>query len=451
MIPTLGLLMSANGPQWGHDHRNGGGRRPEQGPPDLEEVWRDLNERLGDLFKNKKSNRRPSDPDDGDDNNDDDNDDGDGGDNHRGGGDRDPREMPPINPAILRRSVMVVLAVLFLTWLASGFYIVDASQRGIVLRFGRLVGETEPGLRWRMPYPIETQEIVNLTGVRTLEIGYRGSDKNKVPKEALMLTDDENIIDIQFSVQYVLKNPGDYLFKSRDPDLAVMQAAETAVREVVGKNRIDFVINEGRAEIADKVSKLMQTILDRYGTGVQISKVNMQNAQPPDQVQAAFEDAVKASQDRERLEYEGRAYANDIIPRARGYKQGVIAAAEGDASRFRQVLTEYVKAPEVTRQRLYLDTMQQIYSNASKIVVDTKGTGNLLYLPLDKLTQTDATGASAASADGGGNAAVSGVSSFSGITPPQRENMSDYNREKSISGSGVNESVRALGRNRGER
>jgi membrane protease subunit HflK len=229
-------------------------------------------------------------------------------------------------------------------------------------------------------------------------VGYRGSEKNKVLKEALMLTDDENIINIQFAVQYILKDPVEYIFNNRTPDEAVMQAAETAIREIVGKNKMDFVLYEGREQIAVQASALMQEILDRYRTGILISKVTMQNAQPPEQVQAAFDDAVKAGQDRERQKNEGQAYANDVIPKARGtaarllqeaegYKQRLIATAEGDASRFKQIHAEYAKAPEVTRSRMYLETLQQVYSNTSKVMVDAKGQGNLLYLPLDKLMQ----------------------------------------------------------------
>jgi membrane protease subunit HflK len=240
-----------------------------------------------------------------------------------------------------------------------------------------------------------------VSGVRTLEIGYRGSEKTKVLKEALMLTDDENIINIQFAVQYILKDPVEYIFNNRQPDEAVMQVAETAIREIVGKNKMDFVLYEGREQIAVNAAKLMQDILDRYKTGILVSKVTMQNAQPPEQVQAAFDDAVKASQDRERQKNEGQAYANDVIPKARGtaarlleeaegYKQRVIASADGDASRFKQIHAEYAKAPEVTRSRMYLETMQQIYSNTSKVLVDAKGQGNLLYLPLDKLMQAAA-------------------------------------------------------------
>jgi membrane protease subunit HflK len=285
--------------------------------------------------------------------------------------------------------------------LASGFYIVDASQRGVVLQFGSFKEATEPGLRWRLPWPVQSHETVNLTGVRTIEVGYRGSEKNKVPKEALMLTDDENIVSMQFAVQYLLKDPKDYTFKNRHPEDAVMQAAETSIREVVGKNKMDFVLYEGRDVIAANTQKLMQDTLDRYETGIQIRAVTMQSTQPPEQVQAAFDDAVKAGQDRERQKNEGEAYANDVIPRAQGtasrllqeaegYRARLIATAEGEAARFSKLYAEYAKAPEVTRQRLYLETMQQIYANTSKVMVDTKGSGNLLYLPLDKLMNATA-------------------------------------------------------------
>jgi len=365
--------MSLNDPQWGNrGNDNGGGRRPNQGPPDLEELWRDLNRRLSGLLGNRRA----------------------GGNGDGGGG------QPPvdINPRFLGGGIGLLVTLVLLVWLGSGFYIVDASQRGIVLQFGRYKESTESGLRWRLPYPIQSHELVNISGVRTLEVGYRGSEKNKVLKEALMLTDDENIINIQFAVQYILKDPVDYVFNNRGPDEAVMQVAETAIREIVGKSRMDFVLYEGREQIAVKAAELMQAILDRYQTGILISKVTMQNAQPPEQVQAAFDDAVKAGQDRERQKNEGQAYANDVIPKARGtaarllqeaeaYRQRLIATAEGDASRFRQLNSEYAKAPEVTRNRLYLETMQQIYANTSKIMIDAKGQGNLLYLPLDKLMQ----------------------------------------------------------------
>jgi membrane protease subunit HflK len=285
----------------------------------------------------------------------------------------------------------------------SGFYIVDAASRGVVLTFGRFSEQTEPGLRWRLPYPIQSHELVNLSQVRTLEVGYRNSVKQKVLKESLMLTDDENIVDLQFAVQYVVTDAGAWLFNNRRPEEVAMQAAETAMREIIGKSRMDAILYESQDNIANQAQVLMQHILDRYRTGISISRVTIQNAQPPEQVQAAFDDAVKAGQDRERQKNEGQAYANDVIPRARGaasrlqqeadgYKQRVIANAEGEAARFRQVLAEYSKAPAVTRERIYLETLQQVLSSTSKILVDTKASGNLLYLPLDKLMQQTGAG-----------------------------------------------------------
>jgi len=351
--------MSLNDPNWGR--RPGGGN---QGPPDLEELWRNLNRKLQGLFGGR------------------------GGDT--GAGPRTPRRMGG--------GIGLLAGLVVLVWLASGFYIVPEGQRGVVLRFGKFVETTMPGPRWHLPYPIESAEVVNLLGVRTVEVGYRNNVKSKVLRESLMLTDDENIVDVQFAVQYVLKSPNDYLFNSREPDEAVLQAAETALREVVGKSSMDFVLYEGRAEVATSAHKLMQAILDRYGTGISISKVTMQNAQPPQEVQAAFDDAVRASQDRERQKNEGQAYANDVIPKARGmaarlneeaegYRQRVIEQAEGDASRFRQIVVEYSRAPQVTRDRLYIEAMQQIMSNTSKVLIDQRGGSNLLYLPLDKLMQ----------------------------------------------------------------
>lgn len=354
--------MAWNDPQWG-------GKKNNDGPPDLDELWRKFNQKLNDIIGRKGGGKGPS---------------------FEGGG----VGGSPIKLPGLGLLVVVAAAV----WLGSGLYIVDAAKRGVVLRFGKYVETTQPGPHWHLPYPIESVEVINLDQVRTVEIGYRGTVKNKVLKEALMLTDDENIIDIQFAVQYVLKDPENYLFNNRSPEEAVLQVSETAIREVVGKSKMDFVLYEGRESVAAQASKLMQDILDRYQTGIAISKVTMQNAQPPEQVQAAFDDAVKAGQDKERQKNEGQAYANDVIPKARGmaarlmeeangYKQRVIANAEGDASRFKQIVAEYNKAPGVTRDRLYLDAMQQIYSNTSKVLVDQKGGSNLLYLPLDKLVQ----------------------------------------------------------------
>lgn len=420
MISTFAMLMSLNDPQWGNRGDDNGGKRPNQGPPDLEELWNDFNRRLSAMFGKR------------------------GGD----GGGRPPVEGSPLNPKFLSGGIGLLLALVALVWLASGFYIVDASQRGIVLQFGRYKETTEPGLRWRLPYPIESHELVNLAGVRTIEVGYRGTEKNKVLKEALMLTDDENIINIQFAVQYILKDPVEYVFQNRHPDDSVMQAAETAIREIVGKSRMDFVLYEGREQVAATAAKLMQDILDRYKTGILISKVTMQNAQPPEQVQAAFDDAVKAGQDRERQKNEGQAYANDVIPKAKGtaarllqeaegYRQGMIATAEGDASRFRQIQAEYAKAPEVTRQRLYLETMQQIYANTSKVMIDAKGQGNLLYLPLDKLMAAAgaATAANAAPAtvDTPAPRQPASPAPSAGESPPQVEKAPTVDRGGSFS------------------
>ena len=411
MIPSVGILMSLNDPRWGgrsDNSENEPPRKPsgEQGPPDLEEIWRDFNKKLSGFFGQKKV---------------------------KGDGPKRPQMPTDFDPKMVSGGIGLLFLAVIGLWFASGFYIVDASQRGIVLQFGRYLETTEPGLRWHFPTPFQSHEVVNLSGVRTVEIGYRGTEKYKVLKEALMLTDDENIINIQFAVQYFLKDPVDYLFENRSADDSVMQAAETAVREIVGKSKMDFVLYEGREQVATQAAKLMQEVLDRYKTGILISKVTMQNAQPPEQVQAAFDDAVKAGQDRERQKNEGQAYANDVVPKAKGtaarlmeeangYRQRVVVSSEGDASRFKQVLAEYSKAPEVTRQRMYLDTMQQIYTSTSKVMIDTKGQGNLLYLPLDKLMQATAQLAPTAENNPETIPAQSrNPSVFSGEVPPQLE------------------------------
>ncbi|MBI1906217.1 MAG: FtsH protease activity modulator HflK [Rhodocyclales bacterium] len=377
--------MSINDPRWGNqgnddDKRGDKGRGDNQGPPDLEEVWRDFNQRLSGMFGNKDR--------------------GTGGRGTGGGG----PQFPQFSFRQFGGGIGVLLLLLLGVWLASGFYTVNANERGVVLRFGKLVETTEPGLRWRFPAPVETHEIVDLSGVRTVEVGYRGSERNKQLREALMLTEDANIINIQFAVQYILKSPEDYLFNNRDPEDSVIQAAETAMREIVGKNRMDFVLYEGREAMASNSQQMLQAILDRYQTGILISRVTMQNAQPPEQVQAAFDDAVKAGQDRERLRNEGEAYRNDIVPRARGaaarlleeanaYRERVVANAEGEASRFNQVYAEYSRAPVVTRERLYLETMQQVLGSTSKIMVNNeRGGGNVLLMPLDRLLQGGAAG-----------------------------------------------------------
>lgn len=361
--------MAWNDPQWGNKNsgNNSGGN---SGPPDLDELWKRLNQRLNGLFGGK------------------------GGDSGNNGG-----SSGAGGNSGGMAGMLVGLAVL--VWIATGFYIVDAGEKGVVQRFGQYMESTGPGAHWRMPWPIESSRVVNVDGVRTIEVGYRGKSKNL--QESLMLTDDENIVDLQFAVQYNLKSAEDFLFVNRyenidDGEDVVRQAAETAMREVVGKNKMDFVLSSGRTEIAAQVKRLMQEILDRYKTGISISQINMQNVQAPEQVLAAFEDVQKAKQDQDRVKNEAQAYNNDVVPRARGeaarllqeaegYKQQVIANAQGDAARFSQLLVEYQKAPAVTRQRLYLDTMQQVMNSSTKVVVDQKGNGSLLYLPLDKLQQ----------------------------------------------------------------
>ncbi len=307
----------------------------------------------------------------------------------------------------------LIALVALVLWLLSGIYIVQQGERGVVLRFGAKTDITEAGLRWHVPYPFERVEKVNVEKVSTIEIGYRtaprAGGKNRVPKEALMLTEDENIIDIEFAVQYKVKDAGEYLFNVRDPEVTIAQATESAVREVVGKSTLDFALTEGRDKVARDARDLLQLILDRYNTGIHVVTVETQRAQPPEEVRAAFEDAVKAREDEQRLKNEAEAYANDVIPRARGaaarllqeaegYRSSTMARADGDARRFTQIATEYAKAPGVTRERMYIEAMEQVLSNTTKVFVDQKG-GSVMYLPIDKLiapTQRDM-GAPAAS------------------------------------------------------
>ncbi|WP_211463699.1 FtsH protease activity modulator HflK [Collimonas silvisoli] len=418
LFKKLGLKFSLNDPQWGRNSQNDNkqnndGKKPNNGPPDLDKLWQDFNQRLTRLLGNKS---------------------GGGGDSNGG-----------FNQGMKGAGVGVgaIAGVVVLLWLASGFFTVQEGQTGVVMTFGKLSHSTTPGFNWRWPYPIQSHEIVNVSQVRTVEVGYRANAKNKQPKEALMLTDDENIIDIQFAVQYTLKSASDWIFNIRDPEETVRQVAETSIREIVGKNKMDFVLYEGREKVALDTSQLMQQILDRYKAGVQITNVTMQGVQPPEQVQAAFDDAVKAGQDRERQKNEGQAYANDVIPKARGaasrllqeaeaYSARVTANAEGDASRFKQVLTEYQKAPAVTRDRMYLDTMQQIFANTTKVMVDAKSGSNLLYLPLDKLiSQSVANAAPGAAAGSAGVSAPSAMKDGASTieSRPQPEDRSRDSRD----------------------
>jgi membrane protease subunit HflK len=378
ILRKAGLKFSLNDPGWGRGSQNNeppknpdNDRRPPDGPPDLDQLWRDFNQRLNRMFGNKK-----------------------------GGGGGDGGNSPPdMKGAGIGVGAIIAIAIFF--WAISGFFIVQEGQTAVVKTFGKYSHSTPAGFNWRWPYPIQSHEVVNVSEVRIVEVGYRGNVRNKQAREALMLTEDENIIDIQFAVQYRLKSAADWLFNNREKEEMVKQVAEAAIREVVGKNKMDFVLYEGREQVALDTSQLMQQILDRYNSGVQVTNVTMQNVQPPEQVQAAFDDAVKAGQDRERLKNEGQAYANNVVPRARGaaarlleeseaYLAKSVATAQGDAERFRQVVAEYEKAPAVTRERMYLDTMQEIFGNTTKVMVDARTGNNLLYLPLDKLVEQTA-------------------------------------------------------------
>ncbi|CDW96052.1 Protein HflK [Thiomonas sp. CB2] len=379
-------MFNLNDPRWGKDDGTNGqqsnnnqdpNRRPGGGgPPDLDELWRDFNRKLNGLFGKKR-----------------------GGGN--GGG--TPPQRPDLYPSAKGMGVGVIILVVIgvLGWLSSGFFIVQEGQQAAVTRFGKLAYITDAGFHWRLPYPFEADEIVNVSQVRSVEVGRGGEVKATGLPESAMLTEDENIVDVRFAVQYRIDNVVDYLYNNRSPDDAVSQAAETAVREVVGNKTLDYVLYEGREQVASDVQVLTQKILDRYKTGIVITTVTLQNVQPPEQVQAAFDDAIKAGQDRERLKNEAQAYANNVIPRAQGtasrliqdaeaYNAQVVAQAQGDTSRFDQILQQYEKAPQVTRERMYLQTMQDILSSVSKVMVDSRNNNNLLYMPLDKLLQQSA-------------------------------------------------------------
>ena len=412
----LGLIFSLNDPRWGRGPQDEDGKEPRQtgrpndGPPDLDQLWREFNQRINRLLRGK------------------------GGGGAGGGSSNDGDDAR--NAGI---SAGVAGAVILFLWLVSGFFIVQEGQTGIVLTFGKYSHSAQPGFNWRWPYPIQTQETVNLSQVRTVEVGYRSNVRNKLARESLMLTDDENIIDIQFAVQYRLKDASAWVFNNRDQEETVKQVAETAIREVVGKSKMDFVLYEGREKVAFDTNALMQQILDRYATGVLVANVTMQAVQPPEQVQAAFDDAVKAGQDRERQKNEGQAYANDVVPKARGaasrlmqesegYRARVVANAEGEAARFNKVLVEYQRAPAVMRDRLYIDAMQQIFASTTKIMVDTKSNNSMIYLPLDKLiAQTAAEAASGVTAP-----ATAATPPAASNEPSPNEGRIDRNRERSL-------------------
>ncbi len=368
-------------------NESGNGKNPwdgggNQGPPDLDKIVRDWQRRFNSLFGGKGGGRQSS------------------GDSNGLSG-----------PAFTLLAIVILLG-----WLAPGLYRVNADERGIVLRFGAFVESTAPGLRWHLPLPIETVENVGVTRVNT------------VRQQTRMLTADENIVVVDLVVQYVNADPQADLFNVLAPDETLSDISESVIREVVGKNSADFVLLEGRAEIAVETQKLIQETLNEYGAGITVSKVNLQDTNFPSQVEAAVQDAIKAREDKERLAFEAQSYANDILPKARGeavrrsqdaeaYKARVIADAEGEAARFEQLLTEYEKAPGVTRERLYIEAIEEVYGGSSKVLLDAAGSGNMIYLPIDKLLEKGRStgGASGRSVpQSSGSLAVPSTSSRSG-------------------------------------
>ena len=363
--------MAWNEPGGSKDKDPWGNRDQNQGPPDLDDVVRKMQEKLGGLFGGKGKK-----------------------DSGSGGG-----SGPSRGSVAGMLGIVVVVAAVWLVY--DSIHIIQPAERGVVLRLGKYVHTMQPGLNMTWPRPIAYVERVDVDQIRNEEIGYRSAMSRSakggtVPTEALMLTRDENIIDVQFAVQYRVKSAPDYLFNVQDPNLTLREATESAIREVVGKSTMDFVLTEGRSDIVFRGQELIQETLDRYQTGLVVTSVNMQDAQPPAEVQHAFDDAVKAREDEQRLINEAEAYSNDVLPKARGaaarmieeanaYKASVIAKAEGESQRFDRVLTEYQKSPEVTRKRLYLETMESVLAKSSKVVIDVEGGNNMMFLPLDRL------------------------------------------------------------------
>ena len=374
------------------------GQGPNQGPPDLDELWRDFNRKLGGLFGGAKN----------------------AGQRARGGGNGSGGPggfQPDMKSAGI--GVGLIAAVAVLIWLGTGFFIVQEGQQAVITQFGKYKSTVGAGFNWRLPYPVQRHEVLFVTQIRSVDVGRDTIIKSTGLRESAMLTEDENIVEIKFAVQYRLSDARAYLFESKNPADAVVQAAETAVREVVGKMRMDAALGEEREQIGPRVRKLMQTILDRYKVGVEVVGINMQQGgvRPPEQVQTAFDDVLKAGQERERAKNEAQAYANDVIPRAVGsasrlkeeseaYKARIVAQSQGDTQRFNSVLAEYQKAPQVTRDRMYTDAMQQVYSSVTKVMVESRQGSNLLYLPLDKIMQQSAGAAPAESASGNATAPV---------------------------------------------
>ncbi len=430
--------MGIEDPKWGKavddrtedkdDNVNGGSkpppRRPSRGggdePPDLEEVWRDFNKKLGALFGSSRKSRSN------------------GNWNPNTGGPSG--GMPSIN-FDKKFAVGGIIGFIFL-WLASGFYIVEEGNTALVLRFGEYKYSANAGFNWRVPYPVDSHEIVNFAQLRQTTVGVRSSQAQSSARDSLMLTSDENIVDVQFAVQYRVGNPEAYVFNNVRPDDIIRQGAETAMREVVGRSIADQVLYENKEAISREALNITQKIADRYESGITVVNLTIQNVQPPEEVQAAFSDAIKAAQDAEKTKNEGQAYANDVIPRARGaafrlveeaqgYQERVIATAEGDSDRFKKLVKEYKIAPRVTRERLYLESMQEVLSNVSKVMVENKSGSNLLYLPLDKLIKEQRVGGERSSGIDGSNQQVS-----QGTISPSGQNLGSTVRN--IVGEGRN-------------
>ncbi|MDD5335747.1 MAG: FtsH protease activity modulator HflK [Rhodoferax sp.] len=402
------------------DNDRGPRRGPNQGPPDLDELWRDFNRKLGGLFGGLKNAGRGAA--------------GGGSGGGSGGGFQPDMKSTGIG-------VGLIVGVMLLIWLGTGFFIVQEGQQAVITQFGKYKSSVGAGFQWRLPYPIQRHELIFVTQIRSVDVGRDSVIKATGLRESAMLTEDENIVEIKFAVQYRLSDARAFLFESKNPGEAVVQAAETAVREVVGKMRMDSALSEERDQIAPRVRALMQKILDRYKVGIEVVGINLQQGgvRPPEQVQAAFDDVLKAGQERERAKNEAQAYANDVVPRAVGsasrlkaeadaYKARIVAQAQGDAQRFKSALAEYQKAPQVTRDRMYLDSMQQIYSNVTKVLVDSKQGSNLLYLPLDKIMQLSASGADAAAVAATNPAAVPAAAAAT--TPDARARDTARTRER---------------------
>ena len=378
---------SSNGGNNGNNDNRPRGQGPNQGPPDLDELWRDLNRKLGGFFGGKGGGNRPN------------------GGNGGGNGYR-----PDMKNAGF--GLGLVAAVVVLIWLGTGFFIVNEGQQAVITQFGRYKSTVGAGFNWRLPYPIQRHEVVVTTQIRSADVGRDAIVRSTGLRESAMLTEDENIVEIKFAVQYRLSDPRAWLYESKSPADTVVQVAETSVREVVGKMKMDAALAEERDQIAPRVRTLMQTILDRYKIGVEVVGINLQQGgvRPPEQVQAAFDDVLKAGQERERTKNDAQAYANNVVPLAtdtasrlkeesEAYKARIVAQAQGDAGRFSAVLAEYQKAPQVTRDRMYTDAMQQIYASTTKVLVDSKQGSNLLYLPIDKLMQLSGNSAAATPVD----------------------------------------------------